>query len=312
MNSRARLPHRLARLQLLLTVLAGAIVAITSFADGAGSSLPTSRTTLATGDFAIFTAHDSPTTQVVGDGGAIDKHRVIRWASDGVYSERRTYAVFGFRLDTGAPGRMYDWHTQPNDVGGWTPPCSGGGVAPLAIDYWGDARGLHAVAEPENSGCSGGSGNYHFQILSQSEAEARRGQWIWLWADITWGRRDLGTKGALKIWVAGEDSPRVNVSGINTHWPGQQMVTFWEGAYYSSLSPRTNIVEIAATRFGRTPQEAYEDSPSLWGNYATNAPNSSSVQIGSRSSSEAAVPGALQWGSPPPPARLRLRRRTRS
>jgi hypothetical protein len=255
MDFRRRVSYGLSRVQLLVTILIGITALVASFAEG-GSTLPTSEQTMQEGDVANFVVHDSSTTQVVAGGGAPDKHRVIRWASDGLYSGRRTYALMGFRLVSGAPGRMYDWHTQPDDVGGWDPPCSGA-VAPLAIDYWGDSRGIEVTVEPENSGCSGGSGNYHFRLFSQSEAEARRGEWIWLWAEITWGRRDIGTRGALKFWVAGEDAPRVDVSGINTHWSGEQMVTFWEGAYVSYGAEKPITVEIAATRFGRSPQEVY-------------------------------------------------------
>jgi hypothetical protein len=244
--------------------------------------------------------HDSPTTQVWPGGSSRDKHRIIRWASDGIYSSRKTYAVFGFRLVEGVPGRMYDFHTQPNDVGGWAPPCNPYRIAPLAIDYWGvhSEWGLIAVAQPEESGCTGGSGKYHFEILSQSEIEARRGQWVWLWAEITWGRRDIGTKGALKVWVAGEDTPRVNVSGINTHWPDEEMVTFWEGQYDSTGADRTNVVEIAATRFGRTPQEAFEDRPVR----KSSDPASSVVPIAARDATESTVPSPLRWASSPPPA----------
>jgi hypothetical protein len=188
---------------------------------------------------------------------------------------------------------MYDWHTDPQDVGGWYPPCSNG-LAPFAIDYFG-SRGLEAVVEPEDAGCSRGRGKYHFRILKQSEMEARRGQWVWLWAEITWGRRDIGTKGALKIWVAGQRRPRVDVSGINTHWPQQQMVTYWEGAYHSCMCSGTNVVEIAATRFGRTPKEAYTDTPVFHRIFPDRAPNSSSVSVTPRRSIEAPVPYALDW-----------------
>jgi hypothetical protein len=189
---------------------------------------------------------------------------------------------------------MYNWHTQPNDVGGWTPPCSSGGVSPLAIDYYGDSRGLVLVAEPEGGGCSAGRGNYRFPIFSQAEIEARRGQWVWLWAEITWGRRDLATKGALKVWVAGEARPRVNVSGINTHWPQQQMVTFWEGTYHCSTCSghsETHELQVASTRFGRSPQEAYEDSPVLYRAESATMDglggSGSSAQIAPRPSTEA-------------------------
>ena len=265
-RAKPRARDKRGRLNLLLTLLTGVVIVLATMAQGAGTALPTRAVTLPPGGHRYWLMHNSSTTQVVGDE-APDQHRVIRWGAGGLYaSTRRTYAVFGFKLLQGSPGRMYNWHTQPNDVGGWTPPCAGGGVSPLAIDYWDDSRGLMMVAEPEDDGCSGGSGSYHFPILSQSETEARRGQWVWLWAEITWGRRDLATKGALKVWVAGQDTPRVNVSGINTHWPQEEMVTFWEGEYHCSTcsgQSDTHAVEIAATRFGRSPQEAYDDAPVL-------------------------------------------------
>jgi hypothetical protein len=266
--------------------------------QASGSQLLTRSIILPSGATGYWLVHDSPTTQIVDDGIARSNHRVIRWGRDGLYAQtRRTYAVFGFRLIKGSPGRMFNWHTTPSDVGGWTPPCSGGGVSPLAIDYWGDSRGLQFIAEPEDDGCSGGRGSYHFPILSQAETEARRGQWIWLWAEITWGRRDLRTKGALKVWVAGEDRPRVNVSGINTHWPRQEMVTFWEGQYHCATCTgrsETHVVEIASTRFGRTPEEAYRDVPRLY--YAGSAESgATSAGVAARLSTEAVflqvVPG---------------------
>ena len=166
------------RLNLLLTLLAVVVIAVAAGARGAGSDLPTRSVTLPGGATAYWLVHRSSTTQVVGDGNARDKHRVIRWGSGGLYADtRKTYAVFGFKLTTGAPGRMYDFHTQPDDVGGWNPPCSAY-VAPLAIDYWGDSRGLIVVAQPEDTGCAGtppagyvqGSGNFH----SRSSVERKR------------------------------------------------------------------------------------------------------------------------------------------
>jgi hypothetical protein len=301
------------RLNLAVTLLTCVIVVAATVAQGAGSSLPTRAVTLPSGATAYWLVHDSPTTQVVNGGTQGNERRVIRWGSGGLYAEtRRTYAVFGFRLLSGSPGRMYDFHTQPQDVGGWEPPCSHR-VAPLAIDYWGDSRGLHVTAQPEDTGCNGtpppgyvaGSGNFHFRILSQAEAEARRGQWVWLWAEITWGRRDLATKGGVKVWLVGESSPRVEVSGINTHWPQQNQITFWEGAYHSSGSSGTNSVEIAATRFGRSPQEAQQDAPVLFAAGPAGNPGGSSTAVAPAGSADASMPAALggapQPTAPPPP-----------
>lgn len=240
-----------------------------------------------TGATAYWLVHRSPTTQVLGGALERDKHRVVRWGPGGLYAgSRRTYALFGFRLLEGYPGRMYDFHTQPNDVGGWAPPCSGG-VAPIAIDYSRSSSGLVIQAEPENNGCDAGSGNYRFPIFTPAEIEARRGKWVWLWAEITWGRRELATKGALKVWVAGEDQPRVNVSGINTQFRGQNQITFWEGVYHGRGSPTASVVEIAPTRFGRTPEEAYNDTPVLQVAGPAGVPGGSSSDVPPRLSTEA-------------------------
>jgi len=296
------------RVQLVSAVCGAALVALvvhqgSAGSTSAGSVLPATHVTLASGDVAVYVSNDSPTTQIVGDANPAN-HRVLRWAPDGLYSGRKTYAVLGFRLLTGAPGRMYDWHTQPGDEGGWYPACSAG-VAPLAIDYFGNSRGLEIVSEPENVGCSGGRGRYHFRIFSRSEVEARRGKWIWLWAEITWGRRDLQTKGALRVWVAGEKKARVNVKNINTYWPEQQMVTFWEGAYVNYGNMEHAEVDIAATRFGRSPREAYQDVPVLHMSFADRAPNSSTVAITGRRTGEALVPGVLEWRRPRPQQSLK-------
>ena len=59
---------------------------LTGAASAAGSHLPTSRQTLGQGDVAVFLVHDSPSTQIAADGVSPDRHRIIRWASDGLYS----------------------------------------------------------------------------------------------------------------------------------------------------------------------------------------------------------------------------------
>lgn len=264
--------------------------------DPTAHELPTRIVTVPTGSQAYWLVHDSETTEIMPDGQSRDKHRTLRWSPGGKYEARRMVALLGFKLISGYPGRAFDWHTSPADPGGgWTPPGNPSGVAPLAIDYWGPnfvstsgATGLMLVAQPQNVD----GATFHYQILSAAEMEARKGTWVWVWVDGVWARRPAG---ALKAWVAGEDTPRVNVSGIHTHWDTETMVTFWEGAYDSGLMDSRCDIEIAATRFGRTPQECYEDEPVFYVAEPAGVAGGSSVMSPVRLSTEAAVPAPLSW-----------------
>jgi Fibronectin type III domain len=261
-------------------------------AAAAPSASPVDRHTLQPGQLATWTAFNTTGTEFFTNQDAI-----ISWddVQGGRYAAtNETFMLLGFRLVQGAPHRMFNGHSTPADSPyGWTPPdCDGGtptGVSPFAIDYQGDSRGLQYTDEPE--ACNGH--NYHFTILSQAEMEARRGQWVWLWVDIVWGRRTDAKPGAAKIWIAGEDTPRVSVSGINTHYPGQGMVTFWSGEYWSKGAPATEITDVAAPHFGRTPQEAYLDTVKS----AVRWEDGSSVPLANPGLPDPAVPFPLQWSS---------------
>jgi hypothetical protein len=241
------------------------VVLTVACASGAGSSYPGSRHTLDPGQRYSWVVHDSDGTEVYPVGASHgDKHGTIRWEAGGHYApSRTTYMVLGFRVVSGSPGRMFDGHTQPADAPwGWTPPGSNS-VSPFAIDWFrSSGRGLEYVAEPNNRPT--GTGRYHFRILSNREMDARAGQWIWLWVKIVWGRRNRPGKGAARICIAGEQRPRVDVSAINTRWPGEGMVTFWAGTYWNTGAPNRSVVDVAAPRFGRTLDEAFHDSPSAY------------------------------------------------
>jgi hypothetical protein len=298
----------MSRILTLVAVAAAVAAVVPAVAQGA---IPAARLTLSPGQQDQKVVYDSSGTEIFNNyNDAPDKHGLIRWESGGKYaSTHETFMVLGFRLVQGAPHRMFDGHQTPADSPwGWSPPAYPGDgpcvcPSPFAIDYQGDSRGLQYVAEANNYP----SGTYHWQILSQSEMEARRGQWAWLWVDIVWGRRDdsSGPPGSVKIWVAGEDTPRVNVSNINTRWVEEGMITFWSSQYWSNGAPAAEITDVAAPRFGRTPQQAYEDNPvfyATWGGdggvggglYAPLAPVDGNVP----------VPAPLRWSSspaPPPP-----------
>jgi hypothetical protein len=255
-------------------VLAIALASLLTFA-GAAYAAPVVRVdrhTIRPGQDASWMAFDTTRTEIYPriNNGAPDKHATIRWERGGKYAgNRETFMLLGFRLVRGAPHRMFNGHNHPGDAPyGWTPPaCSGGprtGISPFAIDYQGDWRGLHYTAEPQACGRR----KYHFRILSRAGMEARRGRWVWLWVDIVWGRRSGPRPGSVKIWVAGEARPRVNVRRINTHYPGQGMVTFWSGTYWPGGAPTRAVVDIAVPHFGHTPLQAYRDrrrSAFRWG-----------------------------------------------
>jgi Fibronectin type III domain/Bacterial Ig domain len=251
---------------------------------------------------------DTDHTEVYPTGQTnVDKHGTIRWEPGGHYAaNRKTYMLLGHRVLEGGPGRMTAGHNDPaDDPYGWTPltapPPNGvpNGVSPFALDWFlgRGTRGYEIVIEPENAHTgSGGSGNYHYQLFTDAEAEARRGQWVWLWVEVTWGRKDgsTATPGSLKVWVAGEDTPRINQPNINTHWYGQGMLTFWECTYWIHGNPTRSVIQTAGPRFGRTPQEAYNDNPrfyQVWqgesgmGSWAAKPPVEGNVPI----------PAGLRW-----------------
>lgn len=272
------------------------------------TALHTTRVSLPNDGTAYWLAYDSSTSYKFQDGGSRDKHRVLVWdtaggVSQALYSGKKVYALFGFRLVDGNPGRFGDFHTQPQDIPhGWSPPTSPNGpatfVAPLALDYTGDSRGLCVQFEPEDfSPDDPGRGTFHETILTTAQMEARRGLWTYVWLEWTIGASWMPTDGRLRAWLAGEDnSPRFDAQNVNTQWWQQHHVTYWQGCYWSSGSPSI-VIEHVATRFGRTPQECYEDVPVFALGEQAGSPTGSHVVIASRDHAEAAIPTDLFWGA---------------
>jgi hypothetical protein len=187
--------------------------------------------------------------------------------SVGIYSvTRKTYMLFGFKLISSFPGRMLNGHAHPYDQpGGWDKWCSKG-VSPWAIDYWGDAKGLQYVAQAErDSTCPDGGHQETITILSQAEMEARRRQWVWLWVETVWGHNGITPDGSTRIWVAGENAPRVAKFNINTMAPNMGLLAFWTGHYRHKpiLNQEASSLDMAAPRYGLTPKAAYESTPVL-------------------------------------------------
>jgi len=243
-----------------------------------------------TGFHSWFTVHDSAYRQTIGSNG--DKHGVLMWSEGGggpgpaLYEGKKLFALMGYRMIDGWPGRSFDGHNQPSDKPlGWN---YGGSVSPFAIDLHNNIdRGVHYSVEPM-------SPNNHNTIVPVAEAEQRRNTWTWLWTEMGLGRRDEPPAGYCKIWVAGEDTPRVNLTNIDTYWGGQHQWTWWDGAYYNSGFPFDCVVEVAATRFGRTPKECYEDKPVLFSAWQEGT-GGTLTAIDPVKSTDAQVPTQLRW-----------------
>jgi hypothetical protein len=296
--------------RLALAALALVALVVPSAAYATTQAIPVRRLTLphgGSGVWANYSVWDTNHTEVYPSGAANgDKHGTLRWESGGHYAAAQTtYMLLGARVLSGSPGRMQEGHTHPaDDPYGWTPLTKLGGfrsaVAPFSIDWFaGSRRGFEAVIEPEDNYGQRppGSGSYHHQIMTDAERSALGGQWVWLWVKIVWGRPDGTTPqtGSLTIWVAGEDTPRVNRQAIYTQWYGQGMVSFWQGTYWinGNRGP-DSIVEYAGARFGRTPQEAYEDQPSFYRSWTDGGSGGTSTDAGTVEGN-VRIPSSLAW-----------------
>ena len=93
---------------------------------------------------------------------------------------------------------------------------------------------------------------------------------------------------------------RASTSRDQHAWPGQNQVTFWEGAYDSTASP-ARACRDRSHRFGRSAQEAYEDVPAFFVAEPAGSSGGSSTQVASRDSGEASIPSSLQWEGAPAP-----------
>jgi chitodextrinase len=225
------------------------------------------------GSIASWGKYDSSGGQTYGTPGN-EFHGNVSWdatqrdifGQPALYSvTRKTYMLFGFRLISGYPGRMLNGHTVPHDrPGGWSNWCTKG-ISPWAIDYWGDTSGLTYSPQAEkDSTCPDGGHQSVITIIPTMEMEARRGQWIWVWVETVWGHHGITPNGSTRIWVSGENTPRVALSDINTHPPGMGMLSFWTGHYHcQTCAPQADTLEMAAPRYGLTPKATYEDTPKL-------------------------------------------------
>lgn len=279
-----------------------------------GFDLPTHSIVMPAPGIGFWLAYDSPTTQKTGTDGDTFRQRMVVWSTGGgmssaFYSGRRMYAIAGFCVKKGFPGRFLNWHNQPNDnPWSWSPPyCPPNwhpsGVSPMAVEYWGDEHGLTLVDVVEQTTQCGGSGDHEHTIISNEDMLDLYNEWIWLILEFDWGRRDQGPGGAARVWVSGEDTPRVSLPAPrHTHYYDQHQTTFIQGMYHCETCAghdRDHEFEIAATRFGRTPKECYEDRPVFLKGGSAGQEGGTSygsfTAIAPRKSDEVKIPASLQW-----------------
>jgi len=249
-----------------------------------------SQTILDPTEIAAWNIFDSPTTQKAGVPGDIYS-RVIAWTANQylaspIYAPpQKCYVLHGFKLITGYPGRLLNFHQSP--YGGlWN------GVSPLAVDYF-PGRGVEITAQAEGDGSDN---TYHWTIFTQAEIEARRNQMVWGWMEIIWGKSDTTYDGSIKYWIAGEDTPRINVSNINMYHNLMTHCTLWEGAYISAPGAAVKcVIEAAATRVGRTPKECFEDKPILFQRRGAGTPAGTAIGIAPIEGGNVPIPAELRW-----------------
>lgn len=292
--------------------------------------LPIRRHLIASNTVFHWDVFDSSSTQVFPPGDTNgDKHRSIVWEPGGLYaSTKKVYMRKVLRFRINSSGRTFNFHNHPYDApDGYEQTGPDGtytsGVSAVACDWYqgqtqnsglGPVTGYLLVLQPQERGSSRGSpygNNRHWQILSESECVSARssGQLIVMCMELTMGFANSTPKGAVKIWVNGEATPRINIVGVNTQWLNQGAYTLWEGGYDSSVFDYNVEVDHVAAQLGRTPAECIADSPAFFdewgGSTITGSGVNSSSQVGTYDTSLAFTPaewnvGGGGGGTPPP------------
>jgi len=193
--------------------------------------------------------YNSASTPLTGPNGR-DHGRLIHFTGE---SERTWWLLATFRVPQGIPGRIYNMHDVAGDTY-W------GGVSPWAIDFgsgdsWEGQDGVVLTLEGEAEG----GRKHHWSIVPMNNFD--RSARYDLTIKLVLGRRGASKAGATTIWVNGNNTPVVSLTDVNTVYNNQNWVQFWEGAYVPASQGQSEpgIVEMAATRVGRTVEEALRD-----------------------------------------------------
>ena len=180
--------------------------------------------------------------------------RTIAWSSGRMYAGRVLWVVYSVKPIAGAyPGNLLNFHNHPN-FGGWEPDNSTG-VSPIRLAWFNSGLQLFLNAEGARSG------NYNpRQVLTNSEMLAFRNSGTWLDLVMKIDIYDY-PNGRIKVWVQGENTPRLDTGGVRTYWPSQTAYTLWNGIYMpdGTCVPETTTIQEVIPRLGRTLQEAQEN-----------------------------------------------------
>lgn len=242
---------------------------------------------------AFWDVYDSPNRETFVPGTTNgDAHSTLRWESSpspaGIYAAtKKVYIRKRLRLVQGSPGRIFNFHSHPQDApGGYDGQvlidgATTSGVSAIALDYKagytetntnGGAAGVDGIrlnlrsqARGSNAGSPYGN-RESWSIFRQSECTAAQNASAWItWCmEITFGFANSTPKGAVKIWVNGETTPRVDLVGVNTIYRDQGMFTVWEGLYDNNAFSSLAIIDHVPYQCGRTPAECIADTPVLY------------------------------------------------
>lgn len=212
----------------------------------------------------IYPTYDEPTMQHITNNPS-----VIGWDAGDLYALGGTvWVVKSLKIVQGRiPGRLFNFHNCPVRPNWLTSPHVSGGVSVMAIDWKGNTGSNDGVGGAYVGGMRlylEGNGQYGpkaFMIMSDAEMDAARVAGTWIDVVMKIKIATDGT-GSVKIWVQGENTARVDVTGCRTAWQLDHGIgpqtgwALWTGIYNSAGIDVKHIVDMIPPRVGHTLAEA--------------------------------------------------------
>lgn len=202
----------------------------------------------------VWAQSTSATTQIIGPA-----YRTIGWGPGDNFQGRKVWVLWRYRPHIGRiPGRVLNFHNHAQGPTWWPDGNTSHGVSTVAIDWKGD-----------NTHDGGKSG-----LMLSLEAHDGEAKWVLAsvaemdaciantntWLDTIWEINVQETAtGYVRIWVNGENTPRVNAQNVKTCWVNQTRWMLYEGMYDSGSTASDHSGDYVPARIGRTFSEAVKD-----------------------------------------------------